>query len=200
MSDCEHVEIELSAIADGCGDPGSWPLVLDHVVSCESCRTFYRDVRALDTLASADRAPAAFRPPDEVWARIEDELARPVVLSFWRRPPVRWALRAAALVVAAIGLWSVGVLRVPPALLVHNGMEVTVGENSGRMSDREFVQLAVTVLQADRQHREKMLEILAIVEGDTPPDEGALRTAIYGANEDKTHAQRDSGRNQIRYY
>lgn len=200
MSECERIEIELSAIADGEGDPAAWSEVLDHVVSCSSCREFHRQVRGLDALAGAAARAGAVEPPAEVWEKVEQELRQPVVRPFVSRPAVRWAVRAAAAVLVTAGLWSVGVVRVPAALVVRDGMEVTVGSDSGRMTDAEFVEVAVSVLQADRRYRDKMLEILSTVQGSPRPEEGAVGAAQDRQADVDTWARRGEGRRLGQFY
>lgn len=201
MNECERIEIELSAIADGADDPAAWVEVLDHVAICASCRDFYRQVRTLDALAGA-RATVPEVPPG-AWERIEASSGLAAVLPFARRPAVRWALRVAATVLVALGLWGAGMLRLPAGLTVRDGMEVTMGADSGRMTDARFVELAVSVLKADRKYREKMLEILAAVDTTPPAGEdrrGGLRQAVATTDRLDENTGRDTERAPVQYY
>jgi predicted anti-sigma-YlaC factor YlaD len=202
MNECERVEMELSAVADGAGDPAAWLGVLDHLAVCSSCRDFFRQVRALDSLAGAVIPPAVL-PPPEVWARIETESGLAPVLPLTRRVVARWALRGAATGVVALGLWAAGMLRLPSVLTVRDGMEITLGQSSGRMTDAQFVELAVSVVKADRKYREKMLEILTAVNTAAPSEEdrrGPQRLAAVGGDHQGEGAQRDLRRSPSQYY
>jgi predicted anti-sigma-YlaC factor YlaD len=203
MNECEHIEIELSAIADGAGEPAAWVEVLDHLAVCASCRDFYRQVRTLDALAGAASRPVALEAPAGVWERVEASSGLAAVLPFTRRPAVRWALRVAATVLVALGLWAAGMLRLPSVLTVRDGMEVTMGADSGHMTDARFVELAVSVLKADRKYREKMLEILAAVDTAPPAGEdrrGALRQAVATTDRLDDQTGRDIERSPAQYY
>ncbi|HNX50427.1 MAG TPA: hypothetical protein PLS53_08675 [Thermoanaerobaculaceae bacterium] len=203
MNECERVEMELSAIADGAGDPVAWIEALDHVMGCASCRDFYRQVRTLDALAGAASRSVAPAAPPEVWARIEAESGLGAVLPFTRRPGVRWALRAAAALLVGVGLWAAGMLRLPSVLTVHDGMEVTVGAESGHMTDAQFVELAVSVLKADRKYREKMAEILAAVSTTAPSGEdrhGPLRQAVSTSDSHDDRPGQDLKQSPAQYY
>lgn len=203
MNECERIEIELSAIADGASDPAVWVEALDHLATCASCRDFYRQIRTLDALVGAARPAAALDMPSGSWERIEAESGLAEVLPFARRPAVRWAFRAAAALLVAGGLWAAGMLRLPSVLTVHDGMEVTMGADSGHMTDAQFVELAVSVLKADRKYREKMAEILAAVSTTAPSGEdrrGPLRQAVSTSTRQDDRPGRDLKRSPAQYY
>lgn len=175
MTVCERIEMELSAIADGAGEPEELAPVLDHLVECAPCRAFYRQVRVLDNTVAADRTTAPAALPTELWERIEERVApRKVDWRLLRGMP-RWALQAAALVVLGAGLWATGMLHAPHLSKVRDGMEIRIGEERGKMTDAQFVELAITVLKADPRYQRKMLEVLQLVSSGADTKEDAVR-------------------------
>ena len=161
MSDCETYEMSISALADGELPAEELLPTLDHLAECPSCQAFYRDVRALAAAlpAGAAPAPAPAEAPEEVWRRIE--AAAPALARTGRARP--WALRLAAAVLLVAGLWGAlaaarSVLRPPGAPI-----EVTLGEDRGRMTEQRFVDLTVELLRADSRYHQEMLQVLNTV-------------------------------------
>jgi predicted anti-sigma-YlaC factor YlaD len=192
MNGCERIEMEVSALLDGAAEAGAELAVLDHVAECSSCREFYLQARALDALAAV--APSAGEPVSAPsFDRIERTAGLTATLPWRQRPGVRWALRIAAAVVVTAGLASVGVVRLPAALRIHDGMKVVVGEDRGQMSDAQFVDLAVTVLRSDSKYRTKMLDLLNAVESDRSSEgerRPILRKAVAAGEESGTSPRR----------
>lgn len=165
MSDCEICEIALSALADGELPAEELLPAIDHLVECTGCRAFYRDVRAL--AAALPARPVAEPPPaeapEEIWRRIEAATAPAAAPAVGRTAQSRpWALRLAAAVLLVAGLWgalaAVRSLRPPDAPI-----EVTLGEDRGRMTEQRFVDLTVELLRADSRYHQEMLQVLTAV-------------------------------------
>jgi len=171
MKNCEYHEEQLSAWLDGELERAGQMEVLDHLVVCESCRRFHAEARALDGLVSVVRTPAdAPAPSAEIWRRIQMAADRPAA----RRAIPAWALRAAAVIVLAIGLgtvfWlgSTGDAVLPPEAIVQ------LGEESGRMTDARFVELTQEVLRADPRYRAAMYHVMDQVMRDTADQEVSI--------------------------
>ena len=166
MSDCETCEISLSALADGELPAEELLPAIDHLAECPGCRAFYRDLRAL--AAALPARPVAEPPPaeapEEVWRRIEAATAPAVVPAVGRTGHSRpWALRLAAAVVLVAGLW--GALAAVRSLHPSDApIEVTLGEDRGRMTEERFVDLTVELLRADSRYHQEMLQVLTAVE------------------------------------
>ena len=171
MSDCETCEMSISALADGELPREDLLPALDHLAECPSCQAFYRDVRALAATLPAGAAgspddsrrlsaSAPGEAPEEIWRRIE-VAAAPALSRTGRIRP--WAMRLAAAVLLVAGLW--GALAVVRSALRPAGepIEVTLGEDRGRMTKQRFVDLTVELLRADPVYRQEMLQVLTTV-------------------------------------
>jgi hypothetical protein len=145
--------------------------LLDHLVFCESCRRFHAEARALDGLVAAVRTPAQDQAPSaEIWQRIQRAADRRPS----RRGIPAWALRAAAVLVLAVGLGSVfwfgssEEAELPAEAIVH------LGEQSGQMTDARFVELTQEVLRADPRYRTAMYHVMEQVMRDTADYEASI--------------------------
>jgi len=171
MSDCEAYEISISALADGELPAEELLPTLDHIMECPRCQAFYRDVRALAAaFPAAPAAPAGAtetdEAPEEVWRRIEVAAAPALART---RKDRSWALRLAAAIVLVAGLWGglAAVRSLRPAHPADTPIEVTLGEDRGRMTEERFVDLTVELLRADSRYHQEMLQVLtAVVERD----------------------------------
>jgi hypothetical protein len=168
MNDCETCEINISE---------ELLPTLDHLAACPSCQAFYRDVRALAAATGDPRlsASAPGEAPEEVWRRIEEAEAPALSRTGRARP---WAMRLAAAVLLVAGL--AGALASARSVLRPAGapIEVTLGEDRGRMTEQRFVDLTVELLRADSRYRQEMFQVLtAILERDggqeSPVDQNA---------------------------
>ncbi len=188
MSDCETYEMSLSALADGELPMEDLVPAVDHLAECPSCQAFYRDVRSLAAALPADAAPSdtprlsvsatsatvAGEAPEEIWRRIDvaATLSRPRRARSWARPG---AIRLAAAAVLLISiLWGTFAVRsaLHPA---GKPIEITLGEDRGRMTEQRFLDLTVELLRADSRYQQEMLQVLnALIErggrGETPVD------------------------------
>jgi len=194
MNHCELCELELSAVMDGEAAPDNLAAALDHLVECSSCRDFYRSARAVDAAVAQGKASP---PPERVWRRIEAE-ARGAVVPFPARRVASWVARAAAVGLVAVGLWAVGVLRLP-SLPVGDEVEVSLESDRGSMSDERFVKLTTELLKSDRRYHRKMMEILTVVnsrmlvdEGDPTDQEPGFETTVL-ASADEVSSEGDGG-------
>ncbi|HKI03004.1 MAG TPA: zf-HC2 domain-containing protein [Thermoanaerobaculia bacterium] len=176
MSDCESYETSLSALADGELPTEDLLPTLDHLAECASCQAFYRDVRALAAaipananaadiadIADNSRRLAASAPaqaPEEIWRRIE-AAASPALSRTGRSRP--WAMRLAAALLLVASLW--GALAAVRSTMRPAGepIEITLGEDSGRMTEQRFLALTVELLRADSRYHLEMLQVLTAV-------------------------------------
>jgi len=167
MSDCETYEMSISALADGELPAEDLLPTLDHLAECPSCLAFYRDLRALAAAlpaAAAERADPLTAPgeaPEEVWRRIEAAAAPALPRTGRVRP---WAMRLAAAFLLVVGLW--GALAAVRSVLGPAGapIEITLGEDRGRMTEQRFVDLTVELLRADSRYHQEMLQVLTAVD------------------------------------
>ena len=196
MIDCETCETSISALTDGELPAEDLLPAIDHLAECPSCQAFYRDVRALAAALPAGGAQTSssvfgrWRPlsrgkegrwergtggevaSEEVWRRIE-AAAAPALSRPGRIRP--WAMRLAAGLLLVAGLWgALAVLRSAPRP-AGAPIEVTLGEDRGRMTEQRFVNLTVELLRADPRYHQEMLQVLtAVIERDerqeTPAD------------------------------
>jgi predicted anti-sigma-YlaC factor YlaD len=166
MSDCETYEMSLSALADGELPTDELLRAIDHLAECPGCRAFYRDLRALAAALPDPQRLSASVPgeaPEEIWRRIE-AAAAPALAPAGRIRP--WALRLAAAVLLVAGLW--GALAAARSALgpMNAPIEITLGEDRGRMTEQRFVDLTVELLRADSRYRQEMVQVLnAVGEG-----------------------------------
>ena len=171
MKSCEYHEEQLSAWLDGELEREGQMELLDHLVFCESCRRFHAEARALDGLVAAVRTGAdAPAPSVEIWERIQVAAERPTR----RRAIPAWALRAAAVLVLAVGLGSVfwfgsndEAVR-PAEAIVH------LGEQAGQMTDARFVELTQEVLRSEPRYRTAMYHVMDQVMRDTEAHEASI--------------------------
>jgi predicted anti-sigma-YlaC factor YlaD len=161
MSDCETCEISISALADGELPAEDLLPTLDHLMECPSCQAFYRDVRALSAATGDPRLPASAsgEAPEEIWRRIEAAAAPALSQRGHVRP---WAMRLAAAILLVASLWgALAALRsLRPA---GQPIEVTLGEDRGRMTEQRFVDLTVELLRADSRYHQEMFQVLTAV-------------------------------------
>lgn len=165
MSDCESYEMSLSALADGELPAEDLLPTLDHLAECPSCQAFYRDLRALAAvLPSSDpRRLAASAPgeaPEEIWRRIETAAAPALSRTGRARP---WAMRLAAALVLVAGLWGALAVVRSPLRPAEEPIEITLGEDRGRMSEQRFLDLTVELLRADSRYHQEMFQVLSAV-------------------------------------
>lgn len=195
MSDCEAYEISISALADGELPAEDLLPTLDHVMECPRCQAFYRDVRALAATfpasgADSSRAAETAEAPEEVWRRIE-VAAAPALAR--KREDRSWALRLAAAIVLVAGLW--GGLAAVRSQRPDAPIEVTLGEDRGRMSEQRFVDLTVELLRADSRYHQEMLQVLTtVVERDeryeAPADYDVPLPEGGGGSSERTRSER----------
>lgn len=164
MSDCETYEMSISALADGELPAEDLLPILDHLVECSSCQAFYRDVRALAAALPSDPAAgsAPGEAPEEIWRRIEREavpvLSRTATVRPWAMP-----MRIAAAVLLVAGLWGAFVAVSSTLQPAGEPIEITLGEDGGRMTEQRFVDLTVELLRADSRYHQEMLQVLTAV-------------------------------------
>ena len=193
MKQCDHFEMLISALIDGELDERERIAALDHLLTCASCREFYRAARELQELvfaqpvasAEASFAPAATPKTPRRWLPFPCLAAIP-----------RWAYGAAAVLAVATLLWTGGVLHqdveTHPAIPTEEPLTITLGENPDQMDDARFLALTVELLTADPRYHAKMHQILGQLQ-DSPL--GGEETAGFAARGDETgdDRERDTG-------
>jgi Putative zinc-finger len=198
MNDCESYEMSLSALADGELPAEDLLPTLDHLAECPSCQAFYRDLRALAAaLPVAGNSPrlaasASAEAPEEIWRRIEAEAAPALSRTGGGRP---WAMRLAAALLLVAGLWGAfAAVRSAPRP-ADEPIEVTLGEDRGRMTEQRFLDLTIELLRADDRYHQEMFQVLSAVlerggRQETPADYDApLPEGDDGESNDWRRAQ-----------
>jgi hypothetical protein len=164
---CDHQEILVSAWLDGELERREATEMLDHLVRCENCRSFYREARAVDGLAQGLGAAPGEPVPEHLWDGIV-EATRP------RRRASSvgtWALRVAALLVVALGL---AVAVAPPSLAPaeRESAALALAAGSEEMTEERFLLLAIEVLEADARYQRAMYRAIGELLETSPPTEG----------------------------
>lgn len=153
MKTCEEFEMLASAFVDDELSRDETVTLLDHLATCESCRFFYRQSRALGAALSG--SPAAVALPMTAWQRIESRVRPRMVIP-------AWGVRAAAGILLGLLVWQLGQFRFPP-LRETGSIEVALEESKGVMSDDRFVELTSELLRADRRYHVAMLQVMTDV-------------------------------------
>jgi hypothetical protein len=192
---CEAAAREISAFVDGeLPFPESLAAV-DHLASCEACRSFYLDSRRLSERLSAAPAPPA---PDSAWERMAGAEPRPVAGRLRRLLAPR-RLRALGLAAAVVLAASLGVARfrdpspagTAPGPKPGAPREIVVEGARGRMTDERFLSLLAEILTADSRYHRETERILRLVLRREGFDEPAETRAP--ATEDSDAAEGDAG-------
>ncbi len=188
MSRCDSFEIELSAWVDGELAEVEAKAVVDHLAMCSSCRDFYLAIRGLDAaVGELGSAREADLPPG-LWARIERTSRESAHMQHIASAPstgrawMGWALKAAAVVIAAAGLLAL--VRDVVTQRSEDGRVVTirVASDPSGMSDDRFLSLAVELLRADPRYHQAMRELLGEVQRMRPTVEGSMDRAVVAAD------------------
>jgi anti-sigma factor RsiW len=157
------------------------PALVEHLLECRSCATFFRRARALDAallLSAAEDDAGAMPPPapPELWRRIGaaafDEAA-PRTLRPRASVLPRWALAAAAAVLlvlgALVGMQAARRSAQPPAPgaqpLAGGSVTFAALGPAPTMDERRFVAIARELLAADSRYRDAMTGVLAVARG-----------------------------------
>lgn len=184
MNPCETRELAISVMVDGELDADDVALTVDHLLSCDSCRDFYRECRALDrTLRPLRPALARERTPSHA-SPSPRRPPRPFGGSGIRRglaPRWRSGRVAAAAAIVILGLGTAWVLRpgaVTPAD-APRGLVIERGERQEAMSEAHFLELAVELLEAEPRYQQEMLHALRQVQSRTFAEEGSFAATPY---------------------
>jgi hypothetical protein len=173
MNSCDEFEMLASAFVDDELDRDETVSLLDHLATCESCRFFYRQARALE--GALVGAPVAAVLPPDAWRKIESRARQAT-------PAPAWGLRAAAGFLVAFLAWQVSHVQVAP-LVEPRPIEVALEESKGVMDDSRFIELTSEILRADRRYHAAMLQVMNEVNAAT----GVSRT-----NEESTSSENES--------
>lgn len=167
MRACESFEVHISALMDGEVTRGDVFSLLDHLPSCSSCRSFYRESRTLQEVA--DTMPiAALEERDAPGVSSPPLSSRRLVP--WSQ---RWAWGIAAGMLLAVGLW-LGQTRLRSERSVPEILDVVLEERKGEMSEARFFEMAIELLESDRRFQRQMFDLLQRVERSRFVEEGAL--------------------------
>jgi len=147
----EFYEIEISALLDNELSHTEVLALVDHLVDSDQGRPFYQQARTLGRRVALSELPA------NMWERIEGRADER------RRRLPRWPLKLVAVLVCAIGIWSLG-RYLPKEVRVDDPVvSVQLASNSGGMSEERFIELTTELLRADRRYHSKMGEIMNAV-------------------------------------
>ena len=168
---CESCEILISTWMDEGLEHGGQRELLDHLVRCPECRSFYAESRALEGLVALAGAGAVVEEPaPEIWERIESR-TRPEepAASGWPS----WAWRAAAALALGAALAFAPWPTSSSAVRSDGGVEVVLEEDRGLMSESRFLELATELLRADRRYHFAMQEVMdKVIEEEWAPEGG----------------------------
>jgi anti-sigma factor RsiW len=173
---CEHT-MDVSALLDGELAPADAPTLVEHLLACAPCATFFRRARSLEAavlLATAEDDATAVAPapaPPAVWERIERATRPGATARPRRRSLPSWAVGAAAaglLVVgvllgwqlAASGRRATGTAAV--TLQAREGLTLTSLAPSPSMDETRFVAIARELLAAEPRYHDAMAGVLAV--------------------------------------
>ena len=168
----ESYEADLSALLDGELPRAELLPTLDYLVRSRRARDFYTRSRGLSGLLEASETKPGPTEPEAappLWPQIRRRAGLGgKILAFPERLPA-WTWRAAAVLVLAMGLWSLGgwlpeLTTGPNASLdAVRVVQVSLGDEAGKMTDERFVDLTTEILRSDDHYRAKMLEIMSQV-------------------------------------
>lgn len=182
MNGCESYELHVSALLDGEASREDVLSLLDHLPRCDACRDFYAAARQLQQAMDAQpvngHAVAALEASAAPFGREQTRRPHtrpPLLLPSW--PRAVWASAAALLV--AVGFWVFDTPAQRQGARTPGILDVELGEHAGQMSEQQFVDLAVQLLQADRRLQHTMLELLQEVERPLGSREGTPEVARY---------------------
>ncbi len=192
MSQCERIEVTLSALVDreiGEIEPSELLPTLDHLADCSSCQSFYRQSRGLEGVL------AVLRDPLEMPTLLSggwQEIAKASDLEpRWRQLRTK-ALAAAAAVVFAVGLWTAHFAFQPGPTLSDGSSSASVsvlnqsaGPHGNAMTDHRFVELTTELLRSDRRYQTKMQEVLDEVSSRSFIAEGSNEMSFPEAAENE---------------
>jgi negative regulator of sigma E activity len=184
-------ESDISALLDGELHNERLLATIDELVESESCRTFYRQARALDGLIAAAEPTPAEEPPHHVWSRIADATGISSEAGGWGAPRPRWlgpliGTVAATVLVAIVAFGVRSAQRSGPLAMEAPVVDdaqldaITIGGKSGQMTDERFLALAEELLGADQHYRREMAEIILAIESSMPSELGSLEPQRTG--------------------
>lgn len=194
---CEHHETQVSAWLDGELERAGQVELLDHLARCGPCRGFYLEARALDGLmAIAGSRDGGEEAAPELWEGIAHRAAERDETGTRRRLPSRvWKIAATVLLAAGLALllWPSRPADVVPvaADTPSDEIEILLEEDSGRMSESRFVELASEVLRADRKYHFAMYEVMDQVIRDTGGQEGTAEPPPSEGEREEEQGERE---------
>lgn len=165
MDRCETMQVELSALMDGELEHDEILRVLEHLQDCKPCSELLAEMRRLEGALQPLRATVKAERRAGMW-----------------RPGAR--LRAigvaAAVLVAFIGGWTLSESSASIDIPHQDEiLELSLGEESGKMADAQFVSMTVELLRADPRYHRAMLEVLEDVVAPPAEDSPVESTLLY---------------------
>ncbi|HEX9641025.1 MAG TPA: hypothetical protein VGB13_06905 [Candidatus Krumholzibacteria bacterium] len=152
---CEHFELDLSALVDGELESGAIPHALEHLRECRDCDLFFQQLLRLEhtseLLRSISPLPQRPRAPRPAWRHL------------------RHAWIAGAVLLAFLGGWMLPAADLSADVPTRDEvLELSLGEDAGKMADARFVSMAVELLRADPRYHVAMFEMLRDVVAENP--------------------------------
>lgn len=169
MNSCEQVEVELSALMDGELESEAIPRALEHLRECNACELYFQQLMKLD------RASHLLR---------RDESKRETTTQRVGVRPLRGVLRN-AWIAAAVLVAFLGGMMLPTSDLAADVpnrdevLELSLGEDAGKMADARFVSLTVELLRADPRYHVAMYQVLQDVVAQSPTEISAPATTDF---------------------
>ena len=176
QTNCESCEILISTWMDEGLEHGGQRELLDHLVCCPRCRTFYAEARTLEGLVALTGAgTAAEEPAPEIWDHIE---SRTRAADASVAGPSSWAWRAAAALALGAALAFAPWPTSSAPARSDQRVEVVLEEDRGLMTESRFLELATELLRADRRYHFAMQEVMDKVIDDEWEPEGGTSEGI----------------------
>lgn len=202
MSSYEKLEADVSAILDDELRGESLRGTIDALLEDEELRNFWRANRTLSKSLEKPRGAEGFEPlPADGWTKVRRKsgLRRPKVYLLHNQ--AQKSVAVAATILLAIVL-SVGTIIEFPFINSAGATTVTLGDESGNMSEKRFIELTTELLEADHRYHRKMLEIMELVNQEAynrgAEDRSETRLASSTNTEvdaDNTTARRNNNQN-----
>ncbi len=186
MSNCERFEMQISALIDEELSPREAKQLIDHLLDCQACQQFYREAGTLQQLTE-DMTLAAELDGSPV---VVPEQKR-FILSFPTLPGRRLVWGAAASVAILACLIAEQVIPDPTGFFGAReavAQTITLGEDSGKMTDGRFVELTTEILKADSDYQHMMYDLLDQVQRSEYVDE---RTDLIASSGEFAGGARD---------
>jgi anti-sigma factor RsiW len=157
---CERYELDLSALLDGELESDAIPETLEHLRHCSVCHRFFQQLLELDGASGLLKE----RDTHRMVARSATSRRSP-----WKMTRNAWV--AAAVVLAFLGGWMLPTANLAADVPTRDEvLELSLGEDAGKMADARFVSMAVELLRADPRYHIAMFQMLQDVVIENPTE------------------------------